>query len=211
AAQSPGQLKPIQPAKLSPYAKHVLSLGPVGYWRLGEAKGPTAFDLSKHKHHGTYHGKPAFHQLGAIKKDPDHAVGLAPKAYVEVPPSREFSIHPKHGLTVEVWMRPDRLGFPGETKDPYVHWLRRGEKGALEWGFRFYSRKSSRPNRISAYAWNPDGKLGSGAYFEEPVRKGEWIHVVAVYQPPGPGAGVLIYRDGVFKKGPPSKGTLYST
>jgi hypothetical protein len=40
---------------------------------------------------------------------------------------------------------------------------------------------------------------------------GQWIHVVAVYEPPRKGAGVQIYRDGVFKKGPPSSGTLYST
>ena len=63
-------------------------------------------------------------------------------------------------------MRPDRLDFPGETDDPYVHWLGKGEKGRFQWGFRFYSKRrrdgkvSSQPNRISAYAWNADGGLG---------------------------------------------------
>ncbi len=215
AALPPVQRKASSP--LSAYAKHVLSLGPVGYWRLGELHGPTAWDWSKHKHHGAYHGRPAFHQLGAIRNDPDRAIRLAGKAFVHIPAHRDFSVNRKHGLTVEAWMRPDRLDFAGETANPYVHWLGKGEKGRFEWGFRFYSRTrpdgtmSARPNRISAYLWNASGGEGAGAYFEEPLKRGQWIHVVAVYQPPGPGAGVLIYRNGVFKQGPPSSGTLYST
>jgi hypothetical protein len=202
-------------ATLSPYAKRVLSLRPVAYWRLGESRLPTAFDWSKHNHNGTYHGPAILGQIGAIKNDPNRAVGLHGKSYVQIPTSDAFSL--KHGLTVEAWMRPDRLDFPGETEDPYVHWLGKGEKGRFQWGFRFYSKRrpdgtlSARPNRISAYAWNADGALGAGAYFEEPLTAGQWIHVVAVYEPPGKGAGVQIYRDGVFKKGPPSSGTLYST
>ena len=191
---------------------------PLATKRLDELKGPTAFDFSKQKHHGTYHGPIAFGQLGAIKNDPDRAVGLDGKSFVQIPASHDFSVSLKHGLTVEAWMRPDRLDFAGETADPYVHWLGKGEKDHFEWGFRYYSRKRAnghrrpRPNRISAYIWNASGKEGAGAYFEEPVTKGQWLHVVAVYQPVGPGAGkCFIYRNGVFKKGPPSKGTLYST
>ena len=77
------QPKPLPKQTLSPYAKQVLSLHPVGYWRLGELKGPTAFDLSKQKHHGTYHGPIAFGQIGAIKNDPDRAVGLDGKSFVQ--------------------------------------------------------------------------------------------------------------------------------
>lgn len=206
---------PVDSTSLSPYPKHVLSLGPVGYWRLGEPRGTTAFDWSKDKRNGVYHGSPTLHEFGAIKEDSDRAVGLSAKSFVQIPSSGDFSL--KHGLTVEAWMRPDPLDFPGQSKDPYVHWLGKGEKGRFEWGFRFYSRTrpdgsaSARPNRISAYIWNAAGGEGAGAYFQETVTKGQWIHVVAVYEPPGPSAGVRIYRDGVFKKGPPDKGTLYSS
>src|SRR5262245_25721454 len=83
--QSPPKLPfPGPHPALSPYAKHVLSLNPVGYWRLGESKGPTAFDSSRHKHNGVYHGKLAFHQLGALKNDPDRAIGLRGKSYVQI-------------------------------------------------------------------------------------------------------------------------------
>ena len=36
------------PVANSPYSQHVISLRPVGYWRLGETNGPTAFDWSGH-------------------------------------------------------------------------------------------------------------------------------------------------------------------
>ena len=59
------------------------------------------------------------------------------------------------------------LEFPGDTTDPFVHWLGKGEEGRHEWALRFYSRATARPNRISAYRFNAAGGLGSGAYFED--------------------------------------------
>ena len=77
-----------------------------------------------------------------------------------------------------------------------------------------YSQDTTRPNRISAYIWNPSGGEGAGAYFEDPLMPGEWIHVVAVYDPGDMDttlAGVRIYKNGVLRKGPPDRGTLYIT
>ena len=160
-------------------------------------------------------------QPGALLSDQDTAVGFkGPRSrdYVEVrdPASEAFS-QPTSGLglTVEVWMRPDILTFRGETSERYIHWLGKCGRGQCEWGLRFYSQDSpSRPNRISAYIWNPEGKEGAGAHFEDTLTPGEWMHVVAVYEPGDqdtePPAGVHIYRDGVHRLGPgDSPGTLY--
>jgi len=204
------------------YSSYVLAKGPVGYWRLGEASGPTAADSSGNGYDGTYLGNPTFGEPGAIVNDPDTAIGLNgpdSKDYVEIvdPDSAAFS-QPTSGagLTVEVWMRPDVLTFPGQTADIYIHWLGKcvSGSGQCEWGFRFYSLDSpSRPNRISAYIWNPEGGEGAGAYFQDSLVAGQWIHIVAVYEPgdatTDPPAGVHIYRDGVHRQGPPSSGTLY--
>jgi hypothetical protein len=135
---------------------------------------------------------------------------------VEIPSAGQFSVPASgHGLTVEAWMRPDVLVFPGETRDPYVMWLGKGEKDEMEWGFRFYSRDSSRPNRISAYVWNADGGLGAGAYFQDTVRAGEWLHVVATFDAgteSNPGAGVSIYKNGQLRGSPATqKGARYSS
>jgi len=208
------------------YERAVLADRPVAYWRLGERSGPVAVDATGHGHNGTYHGHPTYGEIGAIEGDPNTAVGLHGDEYVEIPDSVQFSQPESNkGLTVEVWMRPDALDFPGQkvhpNDDPYVHWLGKGEKGQYEWGFRFYSlhkgpdhrQPSSRPNRISAYIWNPSGGEGAGAYFQDKLVKGRWIYIVACYEPgdmTNPSAGVQIYKDGQFRLGPPSPGTLYS-
>jgi hypothetical protein len=207
---SPKAPLPIPSPVISPYRQRILSLRPAGYWRLGETKGQIAYDTSGRRRHGAYRGAPALGQPGAIRNDPDAAVGVQRGSYVQVPGSNDFSVAGA-GLTVEAWMRPDRLDFAGESSEPYIHWLGKGEAGRLEWGFRFYSKGTNRPKRMSAYIWNAAGGEGAGAYVQETVIPGQWIHIVAVYQAPAEGAGVLIYKNGVFKKGPPDPPTLYSS
>jgi hypothetical protein len=188
--------------------KTVLAKRPVAYWRLGEQRGPVAADAASHAHDGTYRGAPAFGEPGPIRDDADGAVRLDGRHdYVEIPNSIHFSQPASgRGLTVEAWLRPDALTFAGQTEQKYVHWLGKGDPGDPEWGFRFYSADSpSRPNRISAYLWNPAGGEGAGAYFQDELAAGHWIHVVACYDPgdrSDPLAGVSIYRDGVLRAGP---------
>ncbi len=203
-----------------PYHERVLAKRPVGYWRFEESGGPVARDWTRDHHDGTYQGGVAFGQAGAIHSERDAAIGLNGKdAFVLVPDSTAFSQPTSgRGLTVEAWFRPDVLMFEGQ-EDHYVHWLGKGQTGAYEWGFRFYSQNSSRPNRVSAYIWNPTSLTGgqnegAGAYFQDQLTVREWIHVVACYDPGDastPGAGVSIYKNGVLRGSPAtSSGALYS-
>jgi Concanavalin A-like lectin/glucanases superfamily len=207
-AVPPGGRSRQAPVANSRYSAQLLSLRPAGYWRLSETNPPTAFDWSGKQNNGVYHGSPALGEPGAIHYDPNTAIGLDGRSYVEIPSQSAFSIGAS-GLTVQAWLRPDLLTFPCQRNAEYIHWLGKGEAGSFEWGFRFYKKDSSRPNRISAYIWNSNGAEGAGAHFEEPIVPGSWINVVAVYQPPNNNAGVFIYRDGVLKNGPPSAPTLY--
>jgi hypothetical protein len=207
------------------YSAVVLAKGPVGYWRLGETDlSLPAADATGNGNDGAYNGSPTLGQPGAIANDPDTAIGCNgsdSRDYVEIadPANQAFS-QPTSGtgLTVEVWVRPDVLVFPGQTADPYVHWLGKGMPANFEWAFRFYSQDTTRPNRISAYIWNPGNPAageGAGAYFQDTIVPGQWIHVVASYEPgdasTDPPAGVHIYKNGVHRLGPPSRGTLYQT
>jgi hypothetical protein len=211
-----GTARPLAAQAPSAYEKAVLAKKPVAYWRLGDAKGPTAADRTGNGHNGTLHGTPNLQEPGAIKGDPDGAIKLdGMRSYIEIPSHKDFSQPTSgKGLTVEVWLRPDRLEFEGETGDPYIFWLGKGEPKQHEWALRFYSSKSKdRPNRISAYIFNPDGGLGAGAYFQDKLKAGEWIHVVACFDPGDAstaGAGVRIHKNGVLRLGPPSAGALYN-
>jgi hypothetical protein len=205
------------------YPQVVMADKPVAYWRLGEKVGATVAKDEMGKHHGQYHGRPTFGERSPIKSDPATAVALDGKSYVEVPDSPDFSQPTtgsgKAGLTVEVWMRPDKLDFfGGQEEHEYTHWLGKGENRKdrpkhNEWALRFYPKPSTagRPNRLSAYIFNPDGGKGAGAAFQPggknpPVKQGEWIHVVACYDlgdQNSPGMpGVSFFRNGDLAEGP---------
>src|SRR5207248_2397285 len=137
---------------------------PVAYWRLGDAAGPDSLDSSGNGHKGSYQGTPTFQEKGAIAGDANTAIKLDGKnSYVEIADHQDFSQPTSgNGLTIEAWLRPDVLEFEGETNDRYIHWLGKGEPKQHEWALRFYSRSAKdRPNRISAYIFNPDGHLGA--------------------------------------------------
>jgi hypothetical protein len=76
------------------FSNLLLSLGPVGYWRLGEWSGTVAVDLSTNHINGTYYNSPALQQLGAIRGDRNFAVSFDERhrAYVEVPDHEIYSL-----------------------------------------------------------------------------------------------------------------------
>src|SRR5689334_4062719 len=96
AAASAGLLSRVprlSAAAASHYRDRVLSKKPVGYWRLGDAAGPSVKDESGFNRHGTLHGTPVLHQPGALKHDEDASLTLDGKSsYVEVPDDPAFSI-----------------------------------------------------------------------------------------------------------------------
>jgi hypothetical protein len=201
------------------YERTVLASRPAGYWRLGELRGTTAEDASGNRRNGEYVGRPRLGEPGPLRGEQDRAIGLEGprmRSFVAIPDNNAFSVAASgRGLTVEVWVRPDVLEFQGERPDAdhaYIHWLGKGATGQFEWGFRFYSRRSARPNRMSAYIWNSAGDLGAGAYVEEPLEARRWIYLVATYDDPRQAnARVRLYKNGRASPHNNSSGTLYET
>jgi len=80
----------------------------------------------------------------------------------------------------------------------------------MEWGLRVYSADNTespnRQNRICLYVWNPGGGEGAGAYFQDTVTPGQWIHVVAE----ATATGVRIYKNGVLRMTDDPLSPLYS-
>jgi hypothetical protein len=107
------------------------------------------------------------------------------------------------GLTIAVWMRPDSLAFASTegslSSQRYVYWLGKGQKSHTEWMFRMYSLTNPGPraNRISFYVFNPGGGRGCGAYFQDPIRAGEWMFVAGVVD--SGAQTVSIYKNGVLR------------
>lgn len=122
-------------------------------------------------------------------------------SYVEIASIADYSIATTGELSVAAWMRPDTLNFPRWEETGYVYWLGKGDSGQQEWAFRMYNRDNTtetppRPNRISVYAFNPDGGLGVGSYFQDTLQEGSWIFVVGVAD----STRTYIYRDGLYRR-----------
>jgi hypothetical protein len=171
------------------YDEAVLADQPVGYWTVGSAPEPEP-DLSGHGHEGQYRGQGATTRAllpnGASVVKFDGAT-----QYLSIPSSPAFSIPNTGSLTWEAWLRPDVLQFPNDDgSSGYVDWLGKCEEYAptCEWEARMYNTTTgespNRPNRLSAYVFNPGAGLGSGADWQPSagvITAGSWFHVVGEY------------------------------
>jgi hypothetical protein len=79
--------------------------------------------------------------------------------------------------------------FAIASGDGYVDWMGKCQdySPTCEWEARLYgaSTAEGRPNRFSAYVFNPSAGLGSAADWQPNstwVPTGKWVHVVAEYQ-----------------------------
>jgi hypothetical protein len=153
-------------AEAGVYSDLVLSDTPVGYWRLGEAVGPTANDETTPAYNGTYSGGTTLGQPGALRADPDTAVqfdgssGKADVAYTAAlnPPS----------FTAEAWAKVE--GGSG-YRSPVTS--RSGTGG--ESGYIFYASPAN-----TWQFWTGTGSAWHTS-FGPAVQNNAWTHLVGSY------------------------------
>lgn len=122
--------------------------------------------------------------------------------YMEIPDHDAFSIKTAGALTISAWVSPKVLTFRNAEAAGYVHWMGKGVPHQHEWVLRMYNKEltasqENRPNRMSAYAFNLEGGLGSGSYVQEELTAGEWMHIVARYDVES--NKITIFKNGVQK------------
>jgi hypothetical protein len=191
------------------YDALVLSGKPALYLAMSSGAAGTEADLSGNGLAGAYKGgAPGAATLpnGDTAADFDGA-----KEYLAVPSSPSLSIPTTGQLTYEAWIRPDTFDFGTATGSGYVDWMGKCANYSpdCEWEARLYGNttEENRPDRLSAYVFNPRAGLGSGADWQPsaPLASGAWLHVVAEYDltatPPGCPAGtpgtIAIWVNGV--------------
>jgi hypothetical protein len=180
------------------YNTAVLADNPVLFLPM-TVTGNTEKDLGSGNHTAAY--KPSAVGKTTMPNGDPAAVFNGSSNYLEVNDADDLSIPTTKLLTIEAWMRPDVLNFAHTSADGYVHWMGKGVGGQHEYVSRMYNKDTGRPNRISGYAYNADGGLGAGSYFEDPTTAGQWIHYTIVIDSRPTGAYPLgfikIYKNGV--------------
>jgi hypothetical protein len=186
---------------LSRYDALTLSYRPVLYLDLLPGASSTAPDLAACLPGGVYVPSDST-RAGTQLPDGEPAPVFNGRTLVRVNSSPLLSIRKTGQLTVEAWIRPATLRFASTEGSGYVEWLGKGAPGQFEYALRIYSQGNSedRGNRISGYAFNLNGGLGSGSYFQDSLTIDQWIMVTVVFATEGingyPAESVTIFRDG---------------
>ena len=170
------------------YDQVILCDHPVAYWAVNKASGNEP-DLTNNNHTGTYQGGTV--TLVTLPNADQAGDFNGSSQYLTVPSSSAFSIPTTGNLTWEGWIRPDALQFPHDDgSSGYVDWMGKCEQYSptCEWEARMYDTNTNespnRPNRISAYVFNPSAGLGSAADWQPAaglIQAGQWYYVVGQY------------------------------
>jgi hypothetical protein len=173
----------------SAYDQTILGDHPVAFWDL-TATASTEVDQTGNGNTGTYlGGQPS---VSAMPNSDPVAVFNGSSEYLTIPsPSNaSFSIPTTKYLTWEIWIRPDVLQFP--HSDPatgeYVDVMGKcaNYSPTCEWETRMYNLNNAenRPDRMSAYVFNPSAGRGAAADWQPVaslIQAGQWYHIVGEY------------------------------
>ncbi len=155
----------------SKYATEVLAAAPVGYWRLGEQAGTTAYNAANvAQHAGTYTAGPVIRQIAdkALAGDIDTSVAFdGVDDRVLVPYSA--ALNPAN-LTVSVWAKVE--GGAGAYRSPITS---RTASGGTQ-GYVIYAASNNRWE-----FWTGSGAGGWDILSGPLVVNGQWAQVVTTF------------------------------
>ena len=157
------------------YASAVLSDGPAGFWRLGEASGLTASDATGTVN-GTYRNGVVLGQPGAIVGDPNTAVALDGTNDTVLVPNVP-ALNPTGALSIETWIRPTSITTTGMTL------VRKTNQ---------YELTVTSTGRLSLGLWK-GGTRTTVTTATGAIQPGTWSHVVGTWN----GATAVVYVNGV--------------
>lgn len=154
------------------------------YLAMNSGSSGTESDKTGNGHSGTYKGGTP---NSATLPNGDTAADFnGSTQYLTVPSSAALSIPTTGKLTWEAWIKPDSWNFTNPSSDGYVDWMGKCESygPTCEWEARIYGNvtREGRPDRLSAYVFNPTAGLGSAADWQPAAALSvQWLHVVAEY------------------------------
>jgi hypothetical protein len=175
------------------YQDAVLALAPLGYWRLGESSGTTAYDISGHGLNGTYTSV-TLGAAGAIPGDADPAASFDGSSS-SLNLGNSVLLMGTGSHTISVW-----VNLPSGSNGGNVFAKNSDESGG-GWGMTISAASSSWSASVVTLAPFSNPTTNGGTLIA-----GTWTNLVAVFDNTG---GVLsTYQDGVFVSSNPTGSTL---
>ena len=164
------------PGTAADYRTRILADAPVGYWRLGDAAGPTAFDETAGGHDGAYTDGPLLGQGGIFPLDDSvYFDGVDDRVVIPDAPA----LNPAQ-ITVEAWVNPT-----GDIPN-YGGILAKTTSGSWNDGFGL-AHFTGQEVRFFINQYNT-------SFVTTDVDPGVWTHLVGTYD----GSEIRLYADGVL-------------
>jgi Concanavalin A-like lectin/glucanases superfamily len=159
----------------------------VGYWKLDEGSGSTAYDASGHGNNGTWYGTQAgtsgYYSAGHNQTWAGYFDGSTD--YVNVTSSPSFSFGGSLPFTVIVWVNGSN--FSGNTPTA----LAKGNNGACIATYVFFASGSN-----ADFETNSTGVCTGNHYASFPITTNTWYQIAGVYD----GTSMFAYENGVLEK-----------
>jgi hypothetical protein len=192
----------------SGYPAVVIADNPVGYWRLGEAAGPTALD-SWGTNNGTFVGVETFGLPGAIAGDSNTSVDFSGNgsSLVMVPYSSSLNggRDPNGSWTVECWVNPDLDAATEGFAVPVAS----VNLAANRSGYFFLEQPDGWQLRLGNSSGYLAGWNGAAGSVGGTPQAQTWYHLVGAYD--GAGGNGYIYVNGVQVKSAAVSGLAQNT
>jgi len=169
------------------YVQVVLTLEPVGYWRLGEATGTVARDVTKNTD-GTYTNTPTLEVAGALALDLDTAVTFvaASSEYVTMGDVLDFDYN--EAFSLSCWFKTSTSSTQMSLVSKNTH--------LSPWnGYELYQHGTS--NKLYFVLVNSAPANYIEVHTDNTYNDGEWHHTIMAYDGSTNASGVTIYVDGV--------------
>lgn len=170
----------------STYRDAVLADGPSAYWRLDEKTGDIAHDAIHDAHPGTYVMAVQKGVPGALKNDPDTAVGFdTPDSRIDF--GNVFSFENGASYSIETWIDAEEIPSPSV----YQAVLEKSIYTPVPEGWNFLVVNDGAGGLAVAFETVHNGGYGPGR-LTAPIQKGQFEYVVVTFE-----AGTMrLYVDG---------------
>jgi hypothetical protein len=153
------------------YMTTIVADNPAGYWRLGEASGPTAFDSSGNGHNGTYLGGVSLGQPGALFGDPNTSATFNGTTGIVDTNFKPGDL----SFTIEAWIKP--------TAAVAQEWIIAGRGGAVQLAFNAWDGVSPPPHATPGFAGISffDGTMFDVTLSKAALPLNQWMYLAGTW------------------------------
>ena len=151
---------------------------PIGWWKLDEGTGTTAYDSSSYSNNATLAGSPTW-TSGVLS----NGLQTSTNSYATAAHLAAYNL--TNAITLAVWLKPAQAGAAGPN---YSQFLTKGDSSTSGWGLRFTDSRT--------VIFQMTGQNGNSITSLGVLPSNHWTHVAATFD----GTTARVYLNGLLDR-----------